>query len=79
MAQWSTKRAEYEAQQKLLRAAQHSAAHKARIAAAIKLLVANDWQVKSVEPDAWDCKMPGSASTIVRGIEALERKTIGMR
>ncbi len=79
MAKWSTKRAEYEQQQALKRAAEYSAAYEARITEIEKLLRWNQWKVERIESDVWKVTMPGAAWMLVRGIEALQRKSIGMR
>ena len=79
MAQWSGKRMEYEQRPRLETAARLSVEHEAKVTIVVKMLQWNQWKVERVEPDVWKCTPPGSAWMLVRGFEALQRKTIGMR
>lgn len=79
MAQWSTKKE----QEKLhIRQEQIFAAKKElaiRASRAINLLVKNGWKAEQIEEGVYNVKMPGAYPTTVRGIESLERKTLGMQ
>jgi hypothetical protein len=78
MAQWSPKREEARRSEAQSRTLKQQVELIARAKKASEMLRKNGWTVEAVEPDAWEVKMPGAASVIVRGLASLERKTIGM-